>query len=333
MLCGILTLRKIYAVLTALILLWACRDGVQAQDIASNYPAQPVRIIVGFTAGGGTDILARLIGQKLSEAWHQPVIIENKPGAGAIVATDYVAKATPDGYTLLMGASGAMAINPATYAKLPYSSQRDFVPISMVASFPLMLVVNAKSPIKTVQELIAFAKANPDKSNYASSSTAFQLATELFKMKSGAPMEPITYRGSGDSLIAVISGNVLATIADTIPVAPQLAGGQVRALAVTSPQRMTEYPDIPTMAEAGVAGVDVQLWAGLFAPAGTPPAIVNKVQSEIARIVKLPEVRARMRDLAIDPVGNTSDEFARMLTADIARWTVVAKAANIKIAP
>lgn len=302
-------------------------------DPARNYPNRPIRIIVGFSAGGGNDILARLVGQKLAEDLGQPVVIENKPGAGAIVATEYVAKQPPDGYTLLVGASGAMTINPAVYTRLGYAVLRDFVPISMVASFPLYLVVNASAPHTSVRELVAYAKANPTKSNYASSSTAFQLPTELFKLRTGAPMEHIGYRGSGDSLVALISGTVLMAFIDAPPVSGQIRAGQVRALAVTSRERSAQFANVPTMAEAGVPDMEVALWSGLFAPAGTPPQIVRKLQDEINRIVAMPDIRARMKDLAVEPSGIGSDELARVIRSDIERWTSVAKAANVRIEP
>ena len=214
-----------------------------AQEDPSKYPARPIHIIVGFTAGGGNDIIARVFGQKLSESLGQPVIIENKPGGGAIVATEYVAKSAPDGYTLLVGASG-MAINPAVYAKLPYDSVRDFVAISELASFPLILIVNPSSPIKSVAELVNYAKANPDKTNYSSSSASFQLVTELFKQKTGAPMQVIPYKSATESVTAVIAGQVTATIADAGPVLSQVQGGYVRALAIASPARMQELPGV-----------------------------------------------------------------------------------------
>ena len=309
----------------------ACATGsAPAQDDARSYPNRPIRIVVGFTAGGGNDLLARLIGQKLNEAWGQPVVIENKPGAGAIIATEHVKAQAPDGYTLLMGASGAMSINPAVYAKLPYNTQRDFVPISMVAAFPLVAVVNPAGP-KSVAELIAQAKANPEKANYGSSSTAFQLVAELFKLRTGAPLAHIPYKGSSDSLMAAISGQVLVSVVDMAPAAGQITSGQVRALAVTSGKRSPQFPDLPTMTEAGIAGMDVSLWSGLFAPAGTAPAIVKKLQDEVARIVTLPDIQQRMTTLAIEAVGNTSEQFARIIAADIERWTTVAKTANIKL--
>ena len=202
-----------------------------AQEDPAKYPTRAIHIIVGFAAGGGNDIIARIYAQKLSEDLGQPVIVENKPGAGAIVATEYVAKAAPDGYTLLIGASG-MSINPALYAKLPYDAVRDFVAVSELASFPLIMVVNASSPIKSVAELVTYAKANPDKMNYASSSASFQLVTELFKQKTGAPMQVIPYKSANEMVLAVVSGQVTTTIADAGPVSPQVKAGTVRALAV-----------------------------------------------------------------------------------------------------
>ena len=296
-----------------------------------NYPSKPIRIIVGFSAGGGNDILARLVGQKLSESLHQPVIVENKPGAGAMIATEYVAKATPDGYTVLMGASGAMTVNPAVYTKISYDTLRDFRPIAMIASFPLFLVVSPSLPIASVAELVAYAKANPQKSNYAASSAAFQLATELFKLKTGAPMEYIAYKGSNDSVMAVIGGEVLLTIADATPVSGQLQAKQIRALSVTSEKPNAEFPEVPTMAEAGVADMNVELWSGFFVPAGTPDAIVEKLQDEVRRIIALPDIRERMKALVVDPGGTGSAEFARIIASDISRWTAVAQAAHVKI--
>jgi tripartite-type tricarboxylate transporter receptor subunit TctC len=316
--------------LAALALAATALDAGRAQEDPSRYPTRAIHIVVGFTPGGGNDLIARIVGQKLSESLGQPVVIDNKPGAGAIVATEHVAKSAPDGYTLLVGASGAMAINPAVYARLPYDPLRDFVPVSELGSFPLILVVNASSPIRSVAELVAFAKANPDKTNYASSSAAFQLVTELFKQKTGAPMQEIPYKGANDSVMAVISGQVTATIADAGPVSTQIKGGKVRPLAVAAPSRTEDFPDVPTMKEAG-ADVDAVLWSGIFAPRQTPPAIVKKLESELMRIVRQPDVAARLKPLGILPVGNSSAEFADILASDIARWTEVARAGNINI--
>ena len=300
-----------------------------AQEDASKYPTRAIHIVVGFAAGGGNDIIARIFGQKLSESLGQPVIIENRPGGGAIVATEHVARSNPDGYMLLVSASG-MAINPAVYAKLPYDPIRDFVAVSELASFPLILIVNAASPIKSVAELVAHAKANPDKTNYASSSATFQLVTELFKQKTGAPMQVIPYKSASESVTAVVSGQVTMTIADAGPVSSQVQGGHLRALAVATPARSEDFPDVPTMKEAG-ADVDAVLWTGLFAPKATPPAIVKKLENELMRIAKLPDVIARLKPLGVVSVGNSSAEFATILASDIARWSEVAKAGNIRI--
>lgn len=301
-----------------------------ASDEASSYPNRPIRLVVGFTAGGGNDIIARVVGQKLSESLGQPVVIENKPGAGATVATEYVARSEPDGYTLLIGASGAMVINPAVYEKLNYDTLRDFAPISSLGSFPLILVVKASSPFKSVADLVAYTKANPGKANYASSSAAFQLATELFKQKTGAPMQMIPYKGANDSVTAVIAGDVTATIADAGPVMGQVIGGQVRALAVAAPKRMAELPDVPTMHEAN-ADFEAVLWSGVFAPKATPPAIVKKLQDEFVRIARMPDVIARLKTLSIESVGNTSDDFKGIIMLDLERWAAVARAGNIRL--
>ncbi len=297
----------------------------------AKYPNRAIRIVVGFTPGGGNDIIARVVGQKLSESLGQPVIIENKPGAGAILATEYVARSAPDGYTLLVGASGAMVINPAVYDKLSYDTMRDFQPVSTLGSFPLILIVKATSPFKSLADLVAYAKANPDKANYSSSSAAFQLATELFKQKTGVPMQMIPYKGANDSVTAVISGEVTATIADAGPVTSQVQGGQARALGVAAPKRMESLPDVPTMKEAG-ADVEAVLWSGIFVPAATPPDIVRKLEAEFVRIARLPDVVSRLKLLNIDSVGNSSEEFSRIIAADLERWREVARAGNIKMA-
>jgi tripartite-type tricarboxylate transporter receptor subunit TctC len=300
-----------------------------AQEDASKYPSRPIHIIVGFAAGGGNDVIARIYAQKLSEDLGQPVIVENKPGAGAITATEYVARAAPDGYTLLVGATGT-AINPSLYTKLPYDAVRDFVAISEIASFPLIMVVNTSSPIKSVAELVAYAKANPDKMNYASSSATFQLVTELFKQKTGAPMQMIPYKSANEMVLAVISGQVTTTIADTGPVSPQVKAGTVRALAVTATQRSADFPDVPTMKESG-ADVDAIIWTGVFAPKAVPPGIAKKLEAEFMKIAKLPDVAARLRAIGVDAVGTSTDEFTKIVQSDITRWGQVAKSANIKI--
>ena len=315
--------------LIAILLAAFTANAALAQEDASKYPSRTIRIIVGFAAGGGNDVIARVYAQKLSEDLGVPLIVENKPGAGAILAAEYVSKAAADGYTLLVGATG-MAINQSLYAKLPYDSVRDFVAISELASFPLIMVVNSSSPIKSVADLVTYAKANADKMNYASSSATFQLVTELFKQKTGAPMQMIPYKSANEMVLAVVSGQVTTTVADTGPVSPQIKAGTVRALAVTSQKRIADFPDLPTMKESGAA-VDAIIWTGVFAPKATPSAIVKKLEGAFMKIAKMPDVVARLKAVGVDAVGTSTDEFAKILQDDISRWGEVVKASNIKI--
>jgi len=309
----------------ALVLLFFAAS-VGAQE---SYPGKPVRVIVGYSAGGGNDLIVRVMAPRLSEGLGQPIIIENKPGAQAIIACEYVAKASPDGYTLLMGPTGPMAMNPATYSKLPYSPQRDFAPISQIGEFPLIVAVGASLPVRSVKELIEYAKTNPTKVNYAASAAAFQIATELFKQRTGTDFVHIPYKGSGESVQAVIAGQVTMTIVDPPPVSGPLRAGTARGLAITSAQRHPSWPDLPTLAEQGI-DVEVGLWTAFFAPARTPPAIVARLQKEVARVVRLPDVREGLARLGVDPVGGSSEELGRVLARDIEKWTAVARAANIR---
>ena len=300
---------------------------VLAQDA---YPSKPIRIVVGYSAGGGNDIIVRVMVPELSKGLGQPIVVENKPGAQSIIAAELAAKSAADGYTLFMGPSGPMTINPATYSKLPYHPVRDFAPISMICSFPLIFVVDPKLPIKSVKELIAYAKANPGKSNYASSAGIFQITTEMFKQRTGAQIELIPYKGSGESVQAVAAGQVTMTIVDPAPVTGPLQSGTVRGLAVTSAKRHPRWPDLPTMAESGVPDMEVPVWTAFFAPAKTPAAIIARLQKEVARVVQTPEVKARFDTMGLTPEGGTPEELAKVVARDIDKWTAVAKAANIK---
>ena len=303
----------------------------QAQDDpAKTFPNKPIRIIVGYSAGGGNDIVARVVSAKMAEGLGQPVIIENKPGAQSIVAAEYVAKAAPDGYTMLMGPSGPMTMNPATYSTLPYSPLRDFAPVSMIGSFPLILVVSPSLPAQSVKALVEYAKSRPDNVNYAASAGPFQLASEMFNLRAGTKFALIPYKGSGDSVNAVMSDQVTMTITDPPPVVGSLKGGKVRGLAITSAVRHPAFPDIPTMAEAGMSDMEIKIWMALFVPAHTPAGVVKKLQEEVVRVVRLPEIRERLATLMVDPVGSSSEELGRTVAADIAKWTAVARSANIK---
>jgi tripartite-type tricarboxylate transporter receptor subunit TctC len=297
---------------------------------AQTYPNRLVRIVVGQAAGGGVDTLARLVAQKMAESLGQPVIVENKPGAGGIIGTAFVAKAPPDGYTLLMAPIGNLVFTQILYTGLPYSAQRDLAPISMLAKFPLLLVVNASQPYRTVGELVAYMKANPGKANYGGSGPAFQFATELFKSKTGTKAEFIQYKSTGEVITALIAGDLLLALADTGPAHEPVSGGRLRALAVTSPLRLASLPNVPTMAEAGLPELEIQFWVGLFAPAGTPQPIVKKLEAEMVRVAGLPEIAQRMASMQVIPAGGSGEEFAQALAADLARWSAVAKAADIK---
>ncbi len=304
---------------------------VQAQvNPAKSYPERPIHIVVGFAAGGGTDIIARTVGEMLSELLNQPVVVDNKLGAAGIIASEYVARANPDGYTLFMAPSGVMVANPVIYKKLPYSPTRDFIPISMAITYPLFLVVNSSEPIQSMKELVGYIKSNPGKANYGGSSGLFQLYLELFKLRTGTQVEFIPYKGgNSEAMRNVMAGNILMTISDATTAIGAIKSGKVRSLAVTSPRRVPYFPDIPTMAEAGFPEMGFISWMGFFAPAKTPMVIVRKLQDEINRILKLPEFRKRMNALQVDPAGNTSEEFARVIASEIALWSDVAKAGNI----
>ncbi len=306
-------------------------DAAAAQDNpAANFPNRPIRLIVGFAAGGGNDLFARLVGQKLSENIGQPVVIENKPGAGGRIAVEYVKNQPADGYTVMVAASGQMAIAAAIYPKLSYHPTRDFLPLTMIASFPLILAGPSGDTIKSVKELIAYGKANPDKSNYATSSPAFTITTELFKLKTGMPAVAVPYKSSNEMMLSVAGGNTLFAIADGPPTVPLVQGAKIRALAVTGSERSSELPDVPSMAEAGYPEVNIGLWSGLFVLASTPPAIANKLGTELRRAMADSGVRDKLKAMAVNPGGGPGEEFRKKIDADIDVFADVVKAANLK---
>jgi tripartite-type tricarboxylate transporter receptor subunit TctC len=306
-------------------------DAAAAQgDPAANFPNRPLRLIVGFAAGGGNDLFARLVGQKLSENIGQPVIIENKPGAGGRIAVEYVKNQPADGYTIMVAASGQMAIAAAVYPKLSYHPTRDFLPLTMIAAFPLILAGPANDLIKSVKDLIAYGKANPDKSNYATSSPAFTITTELFKLKTGMPAVAVPYKSSNEMMLSVAGGNTLFAVADGPPTVPLVQGGKIRALAVTGSERSSELPEVPSMAEAGYPEVNIGLWSGIFVVAGTPPAIANKLDTEVRRALADPGVREKLKAMAVNPGGGPGEEFRKRIDGDIKLFADVVKAANLK---
>jgi tripartite-type tricarboxylate transporter receptor subunit TctC len=297
------------------------------------YPTKPIRIVVAYTPAGATDILARTIGQKLTEAWGQAVIIDNRPGANGNIGTEYAAKATPDGYTLLMVTAGTHGINPGLYRKLGFDAVKDFAPVSLVAMVPNVFVVNNGVPAKDLKEFIAYAKANQGKLNYGSpgnGSTA-HLSMELFKSMTGIQMVHVPYKGSAGVLADLIGGQIVVTMDNMPPYVPQVKAGKIRALAVSPARRSPALPDVPTVAEAGVPGYDSGAWFGLVAPANTPKDLVAKLSRETARILKLPDVSARLADLGAESVGGTPEQFSAHIKAEIAKWAKVIRDANVEL--
>jgi tripartite-type tricarboxylate transporter receptor subunit TctC len=312
---------------SALLLLAAAMAPARAQ---SDYPSRPIHMIVGFAAGGGNDIFARLVGARLGEILGQTVVIENKPGAAGRLSAEYVSHQAADGYTLLVGASGAMSIGPAIYADLQYQTNKTFTPIGMIANFPLIMVIGTDNPSQNVKEFVEWMKQHPDKANYASSSPAFTITTELLKLKTGMPGVAIPYKSSNEMILSVMQGQSAMTIADGPPTVPQVKAGKVKALAVTGKERSAELPDTPSMAEAGFPSVDVHLWSGVFAPAATPPAIVAKLQKAFAEAIRDPGVSEKLKAMAVNPGGASPDEFRRIIDSDIVKFRDVVKAANLK---
>jgi tripartite-type tricarboxylate transporter receptor subunit TctC len=313
--------------LLAALLLGAALAPASAQ---SDFPNRTIRLVVGFAAGGGNDIFARLVADKASQILGQSVIVENKPGAGGRLAPEYVLSQPADGYTLFLGPSGAMAIAAAIYTDLKYSPTKDFIPVAMIANFPLIMVIGADNPSKTLKDFIAWMKEHPDKANYASSSPAFTITTELLKLKSGMPGTMIPYKSSNEMNLSVIQGQSAMTIADGPPTIPQVKADKVRALAVTGKERSDELPDVPSMAEAGYPDVDVHLWSGIFAPSATPPAVIAKLQKVFAEAVADPGVSQKLKAMAVNPGGATPEQFSKIIVGDIAKFGEVVKAANLK---
>lgn len=294
---------------------------------AQPWPSKPIKWVVPFAPGGTTDILARTIGEKLSVTLGQPIIVENKPGAGGGVGAEQVAKSPPDGYTIMGGTISTHAINASLYKNLPYDPVRDFAPITLIVRVPNMLVVNPDVPAKDVRELIALLKANPGKYSFASSGngTSQHLSGELFKVMTGVEMQHVPYRGSPPALADVVGGQVTMTFDNITTAWPLVKGGKLRALAVTTARRSPIAPDVPTLAESGLAGYEIGSWQGVFAPAGVPPEIVKRYNAEIVRIINTPDVRQKLVDMGAEPAPNTPEEFAAMVKTEVAKWADVVR--------
>jgi len=297
---------------------------------ADDYPSRTVRVIVGFAAGGGNDLFARLVVQKLQEQTGWTVIVENKPGAGGRLSSEYVAKQPPDGYTVLVGATGQMSIATAVYHNINYNAVTSFIPLNMIASFPLILVVPANHPANNVKEMVAWAKAHPDKSNYGTSSPSFTIASELLKLKTGMPAVAIPFKGSNESNTCVLSGECLFAIIDGPPSIPLVLAGKTKALAVTGSERSPLLPNVPSMAEAGYPEVDTHLYSGFFVPAGTPQPIVDKLTAAIGKALADAHVQEGLKKMAVNPGGPTGEAFRKYIAKDIDTIKAVATAAKLK---
>jgi tripartite-type tricarboxylate transporter receptor subunit TctC len=299
----------------------------------ADYPRQPIRLVVGFAPGGISDVLARALAAKLSTQIGQAVIVENKPGAGTTIAGDFVAKAPPDGYTIWLQDTTTHAINATLYPKLPYESMRDFTPIALVASTPLMLVVHPSSPARSVRELAALIKAEPGKMSYGSSGngTIIHLASEMLKTSQGLDAAHIPYKGSSPATQAILANEVSFVFSTMPPAVSNVKAGKLRALAVTTPRRVTAAPDVPTMGEAGVPNFDVVLYSGILGPKGMDPAIVRKLNAEFARVLQGEDMKKVYENLGADPISVTPEAFGEMMARDIARYAPVVKASGAKV--
>ncbi len=300
---------------------------------AEDYPSHPIKLIVPYAPGGGADAVARIVGKRVSETIGQPIVIENRGGAGSIIGTEDVHKADPDGYTLLLGQSGPISINPAVYRELPYDPEKDFAPITMTTAYPYILVVNAKLPAQTLQAFVAMVKAKPGEFNYGSTGvgSANQLVTELFSSKAGLKMVHVPYRGTALAVADLLAGQVTMVFADPVSALPHIKAGTLRALAVTSKERSAVAPDVPTIAESGYPGFDAIAWHGILAPAKTPPPIIAKLHDQIVAALNDPATKALLEAQAMQTVGDTPEEFAAFIKQDIAVWKKVATQANVSV--
>lgn len=299
----------------------------QPRNRDAVYPSGPIRIVVPFTPGGSADIFARVIGARMSEAWSQQVVIDNRAGSGGVVGSEIAARAAPDGYTLMMGITANIAINPALYKKLPYDPVRDFAPVTLVASAPYVLVVSPSLPARTAQEFLALARSKPGELNYASmgSGSAGHLTAELLAAMAGVRFVHVPYKAIGTVMTDLGSGQVQFHFLGMVSAQPQLKGGKLRALAITGAKRSPMMPDLPTLAEAGVPGYEVTGWYGVFAPAKTPRAIVLRLNGEIARILALPDVRKRLSAEGAELMAGTPEQFAAFIKSELAKWAKAVK--------
>ena len=304
-----------------------------AMTSAQSFPARPVKLVVPFPAGGPLDVTGRLIAQKLTEAWGQSVVVENRPGAGGNIGVDLVAKSAPDGYTIVMGALSTHAVNPSLYPKMPYDAIKDFAPITLLATTPNVLVVNPALPINSVKDLVAYAKANPGKLSFGSGSngSAGHLAGELFKVDTGTDIVHIPYKGGAPATQALLAGDVQFMFDNLANAMPQIKAGKLKALAVTTADRSRLAPELPTMSEAGVPGFDISTWFGLLAPAGTPKDVIAKWNAEVTKILNSPEMRERLTALGAEAAPTTPEQFAAFIQREMSKYARIVKMSGAKV--
>jgi tripartite-type tricarboxylate transporter receptor subunit TctC len=300
---------------------------------AQTYPAKPIRLIVPYPPGGGNDTIARLLSAKINESWGQQLIVDNRPGAGTTIGTALAAHAVADGYTIVMSSVATHAMAPQLYANPGYDPQKDFAPVTLLATTPMLMAISAGAPYKTLNELISAAKAAPGKLSYASggNGTPPHLAAAIFTEKTGVQMVHVPYKGSGPALVDVMAGQVTTIIDTAASATPHVRSGKMRGIAITGKRRWPDLPEVPTFAEGGLADYDASAWYSIHAPAGTPPAIINKLNAELVRIVNLPDIKERFRQMSAEAVGNTPQEFDLFVKAEIAKWGKVIKSLNLRV--
>ena len=312
----------------ALILAWALPAQTWAQ--AQGYPNKPIRMIAPYSAASATDILARVIGQKLTDAWGQQMVVDNRPGAGGGIGTEMAAKSPPDGYTLVMGTNATFGINVSLYDKLPYDPIKDFAPVALVAYLPYLVLAHPSFPANSIPELLAMAKAQPGKLDIAGGVSTAQLAAELLNSMAGIKLTYIPYKSTPPALTDVLAGQVLLLIADPAVALPHIRSGKLKALGVTTTRRIGLLPEVPTLAELGLPGYEVLAWWGVMAPAGTPKDIIAKLNGEILKILRMPDVKERLARMGIEPASSSPEELAAYIQAEIPKWAKVVKAAGIQ---
>ena len=319
-----------FAVIVAASATWYAAGAARAQQPAQQYPAKPIRVIVPFGPGGPTDFLVRTIGQKITESWGQQLIVDHRTGANGVVGAELTARAAPDGYTLGMATNGTHGINASLFAKLSYDTVKDFAPVTRIGLAPYLLIAHPSLPARGVKELIALARARPGEITWSCGGSPSQLAAELFKKTAGINVIVVPYKGNSPAVTAAMSGEVSLSFGNVAQSVPQVKAGRLRALGVGSLQRSAVMPDVPTVAESGLPGFEAGAWYGVLAPAATPRAIVDRLNGELVRILKLPEVNQRLRGEAYEVIADTPDQFAAAIRAEVAKWAPIVKQAGLR---